>query len=152
MKDVKILTPREQKIFMFATIGLVLFGIYYSLNSPTLFGSFLDQLTPVNWDEVHERNITKASIPITLLETKENRCLLTAEAFDQIADNQYFVRADELVNKLQYDADNKTIVLSCDELPAEKSRLNVWIVLEESPNHPTKYEYFLTEWVETPKE
>ncbi len=78
--------------------------------------------------------------------------MLTAEAFDQIADNQYFVRADELVNKLQYDIDKKTIVLSCDELPAEKSRLNVWIVLEESSNHATKYEYFLTEWVETLKE
>ncbi len=136
---------------MFATIGLVLFGIYYSLNSPTLLGSFLDQLNPVNWDEVHERNIAKVSIPVTLLEKDENRCLLTAESFDKIANNQYFVRADELVNKLQYDIDKKTIVLSCDELPAEKSRLNVWIVLEESSNHATKYEYFLSEWVESPK-
>ena len=144
------MTPREQKIFMFVTIGLVIFGIYYSLNSQTLFGVFLEQLGPVNWDEVHERNIVKASIPVTLLEKDENRCLLTAEAFDKIANNQYFVRADELVNKLQYDIDKKTIVLSCDELPAEKSRLNVWIVLEESSNHATKYEYFLTEWVETP--
>jgi len=23
--------------------------------------------------------------------------------------------------------------------------------LEESPNHPTKYEYFITEWEETPR-
>ncbi len=146
------MTPREQKIFMFVAIGLVIFGIYYSLNSQTLFGIFLEQLGPVNWDEVHERNIAKVSIPVTLLEKDKNRCLLTAESFDKIANNQYFVRADELVNKLQYDIDKKTIVLSCDELPAEKSRLNVWIVLEESSNHPTKYEYFLTEWVETPKE
>jgi len=33
----------------------------------------------------------------------------------------------------------------------EKSRLNVWYMLEESPNHPTKYEYFITEWEETPR-
>jgi len=146
------LTPREQKIFMFAAIGLVLIGIYYSLNSPTLFGSFLDQLTPVNWDEVHDRNIVKASIPVILLEKEENRCILSAESFDKISNNQYFDRANEFANDLQYDSDEKTVVLSCDELPAEKSRLNVWFVLEESPNHPTKYEYFLTEWVESPKE
>jgi len=142
---------KNQKIFVIIAIGLVVVGAYYSINSDTLFGKFLDQFSPVNWDEVRERDIIKNSIPIILLETKNSDCKVHGEKFDLIIDHQYFIRSNELVQKLQYDREEKTLIIPCDELVGEKSRLNVWYMLEESPNHPTKYEYFITEWEETPR-
>jgi hypothetical protein len=142
---------KNQKIFVIIATGLVVVGAYYSINSDTLFGKFLDQFSPVNWDEVRERDIIKNSIPIILLETKNGDCKVHGEKFDLIIDHQYFIRSNELVQKLQYDREEKTLIIPCDELAGEKSRLNVWYMLEESTNHPTKYEYFITEWEETPR-
>ncbi len=68
-----------------------------------------------------------------------------------IIDHQYFVRSDELANKLQFDRENQTFILPCDELAGEKSRLNVWYVIPEAKKHAEKYEYFITEWEETPR-
>jgi len=94
---------KNQKIFVIIAIGLVVVGAYYSINSDTLFGKFLDQFSPVNWDEVRERDIIKNSIPIILLETKNGDCKVHGEKFDLIIDHQYFIRSNELVQKLQYD-------------------------------------------------
>ena len=143
---------KNQKIFVMVAIGLVILGLYYSINSDTLFGKFIEQIGPVNWDEVREREIVKNSIPITLLEDENGKCKVHGEKFDLIIDHQYFIRSNELAQKLQYDREGKTLVIPCDELAGEKSRLNVWYVIEESSNHPTKYEYFITPWEETPSD
>ena len=141
---------RDQKIFVIVAIGLVILGLFYSLNSGSLFGKFLEQVGPVDWDEVKQREIVKNSIPVTVLEDMGGKCKVHGEKFDMIIDHQYFVRSDELANKLQFDRENKTLILSCEELTGEKSRLNVWYVIPEAEKHATKYEYFITEWEETP--
>jgi len=50
---------------------------------------------------------------------------------------------------LNYDKDNETIILPCDVLKGEKSKLNIWFVTEESPKDSKKYQYFVTSWNET---
>lgn len=143
---------RDQKIFLIVAAGLVIIGLFYSLNnSDSIFGKFLEQQGPVDWSEVKGRDIVKNSIPITILEDNNGECKVLGEKFDLIIDHQYFVRSSEFAEKLQFDRENKTLIISCDELKGEKSRLNVWYVIQESEKHATKYEYFITEWEETPR-
>ncbi len=144
--------PRDQKILVIIAAGLVVLGLYYSLNTEnSMFSKFLEQVGPVDWDEVHPRDIVKNSIPVTVLEDINGKCKVHGEKFHMIIDHQYFVRSDELANKLQFDRENKTLILPCDELAGEKSRLNVWYVISEAKKHAEKYEYFITEWEETPR-
>jgi len=63
-----------------------------------------------------------------------------------------FVKGDELGRKFQYDREAETLVLPCDDLEGEKSRLNIWYATEQAKEHPTKYEYFITPWNETESE
>lgn len=114
-----------------------------------MFTGFIEQFTPVDWSEVKEREIVKNSIPIILLERNSENCLVTAEKFDYIINFSAFVRAEEMAKKLQYDRNGKTIILPCNELQGDKSRLNVWFVIKEAPKHATKYQYFITPWNET---
>lgn len=141
---------KNQKIFAVVAAALVIIGVFYSLNSESVFGKFWEQLGPPDWDEVKPRDIVKNSIPITILEEVNGMCKVHAEKFDLIIDHQYFVRSKELANKLQFDRENKTLIIPCEELAGEKSRLNVWYVIPEAEKHATKFEYFIMEWEETP--
>ncbi len=108
--------------------------------------SFVDQFSDVNWEELKDRDIVKNSIPIVLLETIDRTCKVTAHNFDLIIDHQYFIRADELAKKLNYDRKNETIILPCEMIPGEKSRLNVWYLIEDASHHSKKYQFFVTPW------
>jgi len=140
------LKNRNQKIFVLVASGLVVAGFIYSFNSNTIFSQFFESFTPINWDEVHERDIVKNSIPIELIEKMNGDCKVSALKFVMITDQDLFVRSEELANELKFDREDTTIILPCDKLEGEKSRLNVWIAIEESDKHPNKYEYFITPW------
>ena len=145
------MTPREQKILFAVGVGIFIFALFYTLNNSetTMFGQFSEQFTPVNWDEVTPRNIVKNSIPVTIIDRQNGNCVVTARYFDSIVDHRYFVKRDELSRKLQYDNGTETLVLPCDDLEGEKSRLNIWYATEEAKKHSMKYEYFITPWNET---
>ncbi len=143
------MNKKEQKIFVIAMGVLVIFAFLYVPQSNTLFGSFLESFSEPNWNEVSERNIVKNSIPIILLEEQGTKCLVKAEKFDIIIDHQYFVRGNELDRELNYDRTDKTLLLSCDLLKGEKSRLNIWYATEEAEKHSKKYQYFITPWDES---
>ena len=108
----------------------------------------MESFTAPNWDEVHERNIVKNSIPIELLDETNQGCTVIATNFNQIIDQNYFVRSDQLANELKYDRENDTLIIPCELIQNEKSRLNVWFAITESPKHAEKYEYFITDWEE----
>jgi len=140
---------KEQKIFVIVMAGLVVLAFFYLQRSDSLLGSWVEQFSEPNWDEVLKRDIVKNSIPVTLLEEQGEKCRVMADRFDVIIEHPYFIRGKELAQELNYDIDSKTLVLSCDLLENEKSRLNVWYALEESPKHSKKYQYFITSWNET---
>lgn len=138
----------KKKETAYLVIGAVLLvaAYFYLDTSDTLFGVVSDQILPVNWDEVHTRDTVKNSIPIVLLDTSGNSCTVIGKNFEMITNSPYFDRNHEVTEKLQYDAQEETLVVPCDELQGEKSRLNVWYVVEEAPQHGLKWEYFITAW------
>ncbi len=140
---------KDQKIFLIAMVALVIIGFFFFQRSDSLLGSWLEPYSEPNWDEVPEKHIVKNSIPITILEENNGKCKMTAQKFDVIIEHPYFIRGNELAGKLNYEKVDKTLVLPCDLLEGEKSRLNVWYAVEESTNHSKKYQYFITSWNET---
>jgi len=140
---------QHQIIFLTISICLVIFGFIYSLNSETLFGKLLDQVKPVEWDKVFQRNIIKNSIPIEILENQNGICNIKAENFQLILKAPEFTKSQDLVRELDYNNDTKTIKISCDKLPGnklpgEKDKLHVWIVRGETEKFSGRYQYFVT--------
>ena len=143
-----MMTKKQEKIFALVMGIVVILGLVYFQDSNTLFNQAIDQFSPVDWDEIEERHIVKNSIPIILLEEIGDQCKVSSKKFNLIVDHEYFIHSDELVQKLNYDRENGTLLIACDLLLGEKSRLNVWYVVEESPIHAEKFEYFVTAWNE----
>ena len=104
---------KESAVLIIGAVLLV--SAYFSLDtSESLFGVAINQLEPLNWDEIFPRNIVKNSIPIELLDTNGNSCLVTGENFEMITSFVYFVKSHEVTEKLQYDAQEKTLILPFD--------------------------------------
>lgn len=128
-------------------IVVAIVAVFFLTNtSESILGLAVTGYTVPNWDEVRERDIVKNSIPIVKLEETLGGCKVTAEKFQQIIDHAYFIRSADLVNQLNFDSENNTLIIPCDELKGEKSKLNVWYAKEEAPKHGEKYEYFVTPW------
>ncbi len=123
--------------------------LIFATNENSLVFLFFNQYTPVDWEEVLERNIVRSSIPVEILVMEDNNCIVSAKNFDKIVDHQYFTKADQIIKELEYDRDAEALSLPCNILEGDKSRLNVWFVVEESAKHSNKYEYFVTAWEET---
>ena len=139
---------KEISILIVGAILLVLSYVYLD-TSDTIFGVLTDPFTPVDWDELQPREIVKNSIPIEILEKNSLSCKVSAPTFELIINHPYFIRADELTKKLQYDNGTKTLIIPCDQLTEQKSKLVVWYVIEEAKKHATKYEYWIEEWIES---
>ena len=133
-------------------LGIIIIGIvvvfFVTDTSESVFMQSMEPFTAPNWDEVRERDIVKNSIPIEILDETNQGCIVIAKKFYQIIDQNYFVKSDQLVNELKYDRENNTLIIPCEFIQDEKSRLNIWYVITESPKHAEKYEYFVTEWEE----
>ncbi len=140
---------RDQKIFVIAIAALVIITFFFFQSSDSLLGSLIEPYSEPNWDEVPDKHIVKNSIPITLLEENNGKCKMTAQKFDIIIEHSYFIRGNELAEKLNYEKVDETHILPCNLLEGEKSRLNVWYAVEESVKHSKKYQYFITSWNET---
>ena len=140
---------KKEKIFVIVAAVLVVAVFYFNPVESNYLNPILENFRPVDWDDVKPRNIVKNSIPITLIEETGEKCKVKADTFDLIIDHQYFIRANDLVRQLNYDRDNATLTLSCDQLKGEKSRLHVWYVVEESEKHSKKYDYWVSVWNST---
>jgi hypothetical protein len=140
---------RDQKIFLIAMVALVIVTFFFFQNSDSLLGSWLEPYTEPNWDEVPDKHIVKNSIPVIILEENDGKCKMIAQKFDAIIEHPYFKRGNELAAKLNYEKEDETLILPCNLLEGEKSKLNVWYAVEESVKHSKKYQYFITSWNET---
>ncbi len=137
---------KNDLMFLIAIGIVIILVLIYIPIEKSMFFVFLEQFSKVDWNEVKERNIVKNSIPIIFLEEKGSSCIVNADNFDLIISHEYFERSADLERELNYDGENETLLVSCDLLDGEKSRLHVWYALKESEKHPTKYEYFITPW------
>jgi len=140
------MTKSKEKIFVIlAGIGVVI-ALSYSLESDSYLGLVFESFSEPNWDEIHPLYVVENSIPVTLMESINGNCVVSANNFDIIIDHKYFKRGEELAQNLKYDRENETIHLPCDSLKGEKSQLNIWYVTDESPNHANKFQYFVSVW------
>ena len=133
-------------------LAIVLFSVSYYTGylEYTVFMVLFDPYMEANWDEISERHIVKSSIPITVVEKQNNKCVVSAFKFDTIIYHGFFTKGTEFANKLSYDDDAQTLVLPCDEIPdEEKSRLSIWFAVPEAPKYAEKYMYFVTPWEPT---
>ncbi|MCH8916195.1 MAG: hypothetical protein IIA82_10210 [Thaumarchaeota archaeon] len=138
---------KQSKIFLVIVIVIFIVGIVYAINSETLLNSILrETILPVEWEKVHPREIVKNSIPITIIEEKNDICMVKALKFDAIIDHKFFIKGNELASKLNHDRENQTIEIKCDQLVEEKSRFNVWYVTDDSLVYAERYEYFISSW------
>ena len=132
-------------IIVIPSIAIIL-GFVFLPWSDSYFGLLVEPALSIDWKEVHLRNVVKNSIPITILEENGNTCKLSAKNLENIINHRYFVRGEEFASQVRFDSEEQTIEISCEILHGDTSELNVWYVTEESPNHPTKFEYFVSEW------
>lgn len=140
---------KTDKIILIGLAAIVIIVLMFATNENSLVFLFFNQYSSVIWEDVSERDIVRSSIPIEIISNDNENCIVTAKNFDVIVDHKYFIRSSELVEKLKYDRDNETLSLSCNQLEGDKSRLNIWFVVEESNKHSKKYEYFITPWENT---
>ena len=63
--------------------------------------------------------------------------------------DQWFVHRQEFAKAVKYDAKNNTVVLPCEMIDGEKSRLHVWYIKEDAAIHGGAYKYFVTPWKDT---
>lgn len=138
-------SKRDMTIFAVGIV-LVVIGIFYVNNSNSLFYSLTEPLLPVNWDEVIKRDIVKTTFLLTLLEENGDMCVVSLRAFNELITHVYFDRGNELGNELQFNSENSTITVPCEQLGEEKSKLEVWFAVPEASSHATKYEYWITPW------
>ena len=139
-------SKKNDLIFLIGIGVVVILVLIFAPIEKSMLVVFLEQFSKVDWNEVKERNIVKNSIPIIMLEEKDNRCIVNADTFDLIITHEFFERSTDLERELNYDGEKETLLVSCDLLDGEKSRLHVWYALIEAEKHATKYEYFITPW------
>jgi len=133
----------KEKIILLGIIIAILVVVFGTDISNSMLGKSFEQFSKPDWSQVQEPNIVKNSILITLLDESLEGCTVSAEKFELIIDHQYFVRSDELAKELHYDKENNTLLVPCDMIPDEPSKLHVWYATQEALNHATKYEYFI---------
>ncbi len=141
----KILT-----IIAASALGAVIIAGTYeqSFLNESVLGGILKEYAEPDWSQINERDIVKNSIPIRLIDggDENGNCNVTAEHYNQIIEHQYFVRADQLSDQLDYNAAEKTLTIPCDQLTGDTSELHIWYVIAEAQTHAEKYRYYITEW------
>jgi len=143
------MNKKQEKIFVLVAAAVVIVVFAFTPWSNNYFGLLLDTFTGPNWDEVNPHDVVKNVIPITLIDKVDNNCKMSAENLDNVIEHQYFVRGKEFAKAVNYDVKNNTIVLPCEIVDDEKSRLHVWYIIEEAPRHGGTYKYFVTPWNDT---
>lgn len=134
----------EKLFVIMASVGLLIVLLFVPL-SESYLGFLFDIFSEPEWNDISLSYLVKNSIPITLIESKNNVCIMSAQNFDKILSPDYFIRSNDLANILNFNKIEKTITISCDELIGKQSTLNVWYITEDSPKHAGKFQYFITE-------
>jgi len=139
----------QEKIFVIIVAALVIVALFYFPLSNSYLGFLIQPLLEPNWDEIHPKYIVKNSVMISLVEEEGGKCKMLATELDNILLHEYFARADDFANKVNFDQESETIKLPCEVLPDEESRLHVWYVTQDSPDFPTIFKYYVSPISET---
>jgi len=143
------MNKKQERIFVLVVAAIVIVVFIFVPWSNSYFGLLLDTFTGPNWDEISPHDVVKNVISLTLIEKIDSSCKMFAENLDNVIEHQYFIRGKEFAQAVKFDANNSTVVLPCEMVDGEKSRLHVWYIKEEAPGHGGTYKYFVTPWNDT---
>ena len=131
---------------IFLSIAIIVAGVILAniTSEDTIFGVITEPLRDADWDKIKPRNIVKHTIPITVLE-RDGECLVSAEKLYMAFDHIEFIRSEQLERGLDYDREENTIKIGCDEVPQDTMNLHIWYVIQEAPDYQEKFTYFITD-------
>jgi hypothetical protein len=143
------MNKKQEKIFVLVGAVVVIAVLIFAPWQNSYFGLFVDTFRESDWNKIGPHDVVKNVIPITLIEKTDHNCKMSAENLNSVIEHQYFVRGKEFAQEVKFDAKNNTVVLPCEMIDGEKSRLHVWYIKEEAPKHGGTYKYFVTTWNDT---
>ena len=143
------MSKKQEKIFVLVAVAVVVAVFVFVPWQNSYFGLFVDMFREPNWNDVNPHDVVKNSVALILIEKIDNNCKMSAENLDNVIEHQYFVRGQEFAQAVKFDSKNETVVLPCEMIDGEKSRLHVWYIIEEAPRFGGKYKYFVTPWNDT---
>ena len=143
------MNKKQEKIFALVTGAVVIVVFVFAPWQNSYFGLFVDTFREPSWNDLNPHDVVKNSVPLILIEKTDGSCKMSAENLDSVIEHQYFVRGQEFSQAVKFDANNETVVLPCEMVDGEKSRLHVWYIKEEAPRFGGKYKYFVTPWNDT---
>ena len=143
------MNKKQERLFVLVAACVLIAIFVFAPWQNSYFGLFIEMFTGPNWNDLNPHDVVKNSVPLTLIEKTENNCKMFAENLNNVVGHQYFVHGQEFAQAVKYDAENNTIVLPCEMVDGEKSRLHVWYIKEDVARHGGAYKYFVTPWTDT---
>ena len=143
------MNKKQERIFVLVAACVLVVIFVFAPWQNSYFGLFVNMLTGPNWDELNPHDVVKNSVALILIEKTDRYCKMSAENLNNVIEHQYFVRGQEFAQEVKYDAKKSTVVLPCEMIQSEKSRLHVWYIKGDAPNFGGKYKYFVTPWNDT---
>ena len=143
------MNKKQEKIFVLVAVAVVVAVFVFGPWKNSYFGLFVDTLREPNWNDLNPHDVVKNSVPLILIEKTGTTCKMSAENLGNVIEHQYFVHGQEFAQAVKFDTKNETVVLPCEMIDGEKSRLHVWYIIEEAPRFGGKYKYFVTPWDDT---
>ncbi len=137
------------KVFVIIAIILVGIILVYGPWEKSIIGIIFEPFIEPNWEKILEHHLVKSSTILSMIEKNGSTCLVEAAKIDNIINHPYFVNANEFSEKINYNNSTNVITIPCHELHGDESRLHVWYVVKEAPEHAGKYKYFITAVEET---
>ena len=138
------MNKKKEKIFVLAAVGAVVIIFLFAPWQNSYFGMLVGSITGPNWDELSPHDIVKNVIPLTLIAKSDGSCKMSAENLGNVINHQYFVRGQGFAQDVKFDPKNSTIIIPCEMLGEDKSRLHIWYIKAESAKYGGNYKYFVT--------
>ncbi|MGH9998901.1 MAG: hypothetical protein ACRD90_03445 [Nitrosopumilaceae archaeon] len=143
------MNKKQEKIFVLVAAAVVIAVFVFAPWQNSYFGLFVDMFREPDWNELNPHDVVKNSVPLILIEKTDGSCKMSAENLDSVIEHQYFVSGQEFAQAVKFDSKNETVVLPCEMIVGDKSRLHVWYIKEEATRFGGKYKYFVTPLNET---
>ncbi len=132
------------KVFVLIAAILVVIVFVYGPWEKSYVGVILDPIIEPDWGKIQEQHLIKSSTMLTMIENNGNDCLVEGAKISDIINHPYFLNANEFGKKINFKNTTNVITIPCHKLQGDESRLHVWFVAEEAPEHAGKYKYFIT--------
>jgi hypothetical protein len=138
------MNKRQEKIFVLVSGIAVIIVLIFVPWSNSYFGLFIDKFREPDWDHINPPDIVKNTIVMTLINKNEKNCELSVPNLRNVIEHPYFVRGEDFAQEINFNKQNETIILPCEMIKDEKSKLDVWYVLKDAPRFSGEYRYFIT--------